>query len=437
MNLRERQDRLMVLRTQATEALEEIRSNTDDARTSELEQRHDNIMAEFDREQAAVEREERHARTLARFDEREEERARREREGRRPGSGSQIEAPGADGGQGDPSYRSAFNAYIAAAGNVGLLSPEQRSVLNRGYQTVAPGEGEQRALTAGTTTAGGYTVPTELMPRLIEQMAAFGPMLDPSWTFELVTDTGVTMTMPTINETAKGSDVAASTEGATLTDDGGVDPVFGQKSLEAYAYNTEWIRVSLELAQDSSLAMENLLIRLLANRLARKGNTLLTTGDGTGDPNGIITAASSGVTAALTSAVTWDELLDLEHSVDQAYRELPTAGYMFRDSTLKALRKLKDGDGTYIWQAGNVQAGVPNLINGKAYRVNPDIAAMATGVEAIVFGDMKSYMVRKVGQPLIAAIQDKDFWPGFGVAGYWRIDGELVDTAAVKTLTMA
>ena len=434
MNLREMQDRLMVLRTQATDSLEEIRSNTDDARRGELEQRHDAIMAEFDQLQAGIAREERTARTLQNFDERAEQRQREEREGRRPvASGEQR---GADEDDGRPTYRSAWRAYMANQGNLAMLSGEQRAVLQSGYQSVQA-DGEQRALTAGTTTAGGYTVPTELMPRLIEQMAAYGPMLDANWTFELVTETGVTMTMPTINETAKGSDVAASSEGVTLTDDGGVDPVFGQKSLEAYAYNTEWIRVSLELATDSSLAMESLIIRLLANRLARKGNTLLTTGDGTGDPNGILTAASSGKTAALTNAVTWDELLDLEHSVDQAYRELPSAGYMFRDATLLALRKLKGGDGQYLWQAGNIQAGVPNLINGKPYRVNPDMPAMATGVEAIVFGDMKSYMVRKVGSPLIAAIQDKDFWPGFGVAGYWRIDGELVDTAAVKTLTMA
>lgn len=429
MNLRDMQDRLMVLRTQATDSLEEIRSNTDDSRRTELEQRHDTIMGEFDQLQASIEREERTARTLAQFDQRQQQ----QREQRRPHEGG--EQRGNAENDGNPSYRSAFMAYVAAGGEA-MLSPEQRSVLRQGYQTVQA-DGEQRALTAGTTTAGGYTVPTELMPRLIEQMAAEGPMLDPNWTFELVTTTGVTMTMPTINETAKGSDVSASTEGATLTDDGGVDPVFGQKSLEAYAYNTEWIRISLELNQDSALAMESLLIRILGKRLARKGNTLLTTGDGTGDPNGIITAAGTGVTAAATGAVTWDELLELEHSVDTAYRDLPSAGYMFKDSTLKALRKLKDGDGTYLWQAGNVQAGVPNLINGKSYRVNPDMAALATGNKAIAFGDMQSYYVRKVGMPLIGAIQDKDFWPGVGVAGYWRIDGELVDTAAVKLLVMA
>jgi HK97 family phage major capsid protein len=52
----------------------------------------------------------------------------------------------------------------------------------------------------------------------------------------------------------------------------------------------------------------------------------------------------------------------------------------------------------------------------------------------MAFGDFSRYFVRKVGEPLIGAIQDKDFWPGFGIAGYIRLDGELVDTASVKYL---
>jgi len=425
--LKEYNEQLQKLRTQAVEALEEIRSNTDEARTAELERRHDEIMAEFDKVEARAQRERDHEARLARF----EERSQQLREQRRPGGNLAVagsDEPGAEGVY----YRSAFNEYMRAAGNLALLSPEHRAVLQSGYQKVEAGE--TRAQTT-TNTAGGYTVPTELMPRLIETMAAFGPMLDPNWTFELVTANGVTMTMPTIDDVANESMVVQHAQGTTLTDDGGADMVFGQKSLEAYGYNTEWIRVSRELAEDSALGMEAVIINLLAKRLARKGNTLLTTGDGTGDPNGIVTAASTGKTAASATAIVFDEMIDLEHSIDEAYRA--NAGYMFRDSTLQAIRKLKDGDGNYIWTAGNVQGGVPNRINGYPYRVNPAMAAIATTNKTIAFGDFKAYYVRKVGQPLIAAIQDKDFWPGFGIAGYWRIDGELSDTSAVKLLAQA
>ena len=110
---------------------------------------------------------------------------------------------------------------------------------------------------------------------------------------------------------------------------------------------------------------------------------------------------------------------------------------MLNDDVLLAVRKLKDGDGNYLWQGGNVQAGIPNTINGRQYWINDDMAGLATGSKVMLFGNMDEYIVRKVGQPLIGAIQDKDFWPGFGIAGYIRFDGELADTAAVKHLITA
>ena len=110
---------------------------------------------------------------------------------------------------------------------------------------------------------------------------------------------------------------------------------------------------------------------------------------------------------------------------------------MLNDATLLKLRKLKNGEGVYIWQMGNVQAGVPPSLNGRAYSINQAMPASTSGLKAIVFGDFGKYYVRKVGAPMIGAIQDKDFWPGFGIAGYIRFDGELADTAAVKHLIMA
>jgi HK97 family phage major capsid protein len=268
-------------------------------------------------------------------------------------------------------------------------------------------------------------------------MLAWGPMYDPGITSEIVTSGGGQITMPTVNDTT--TVVVKHTEGTTLTDDGGSDVTFAQKTLDAYAFNTEWLRVSKELADDSIFAMESLLGSLLGERLGRRANLELTTGDGTGDPNGIVTASAAGKVAASTTAITWDEVLDLEHSVDPAYRMGPQVRYMFNDSTLAALRKLKDGQGNYLWQIGNVQGGIPATFNGRQYSINQAIAGLGDGVNSrvMIFGDMSKYYVRKVGSPLIGAIQDKDFWPGFGVAGYIRFDGELADTAAVKHLALA
>ena len=112
---------------------------------------------------------------------------------------------------------------------------------------------------------------------------------------------------------------------------------------------------------------------------------------------------------------------------------------MFNDGTLAAIRKLKDGDGNYLWQMGNVQQGQPGTLLGYQYSINQAMAGLGDGVSSrvMIFGDIGKYYVRKVGAPLIGAIQDKDFWPGFGIAGYIRFDGELSDTAAVKHLPLA
>ncbi len=331
---------------------------------------------------------------------------------------------------GNMDYRSAFHAYMAAGGQLGAMESEARAVLEGGYVS-GP---ESRAQTTANT-AGGYSIPEEMLERVIVSMKAWGPMYDGDVVTEIVTSGGNPMPMPTVDDTTVTA--GAHTEGATLTDDGGKDVTFGTKQLDAYAFDTEWLRVAKELADDSFIAMETFIGGLLGERLARIANLQLTTGSGSSAPNGIATAAGTGLTAAGASAITSDEIIDLEHSVDPAYRTGPRVGFMMNDSTLKAIRKLKDGDGNYLWQMGNIQAGVPNTLNGRPYYINQDMASIATGNKSMLFGDFGKYFVRKVGQPLIGAIQDKDFWPGFGIAGYIRFDGELSDAAAVKALVQA
>ena len=136
----------------------------------------------------------------------------------------------------------------------------------------------------------------------------------------------------------------AHTEGTQPTDDGGKDATFGQKTLNAYGFNTEWVRWSAELNADSVFNMESLLGRLLGERMGRIANAKLTTGSGSSDVEGIVTNSAAGVTAASATAVTADEIIDLVHSVDPAYRQSPNAAIMMNDSTLKAIRKLKDGN---------------------------------------------------------------------------------------------
>lgn len=411
--LHEKRGRLVA---DARERLDLIDANTDEARAKELSDAHDKAMAELDKLDANIAREER----LADAEKRQEELRAKNRPTPKEG-----EARGADEGD-KPEYRKVF-AKIMCGVQPQDLEPEERAILKTGMA-------EFRAQTAGTTTAGGFTVPTTLEATIIRSMLAWGPMYDPGVTTEILTSSGNPMKIPTVNDTTVTAE--AHTEATALTDDGGKDVTFGQKSLDAYAWDTEFVRWSWELDMDSIFNMETLLGSLLGERLGRIANSQLTTGTGSSAPNGIVTASTLGVTAAGAAAITFDEIIDLEHSVDPAYRASPRAAYMLADATLKAVRKLKDGNGNYIWQMGNVQQGVPGSLNGRNYYVNQAMPAMTTGLKSMIFGDLSKYFVRKVGSPVIGVMRER-FWPDLGIAGLIRFDGELGDTAAVKHLIQA
>ncbi|RZJ19117.1 MAG: phage major capsid protein [Brevundimonas sp.] len=411
IELREKQAQLVA---EARERLDQINANTDESRAAELETQHDAAMAEHDRIDKLIEREERMERV--------EQRANELREQRRPTPPDGQEQRGDDG---KIEYRQVF-AKVVCGVSPSDLTAEERQVLQKGVA-------EFRAQTAGTTTAGGYTVPTELLGEIEKAMKAWGPMYDSDICRVLTTSGGNPLKLPTVDDT--GSTAEAHTENTALTDDGGKDVTFGQKSLDAYAFDTEFVRWSWLLEADSIFNMEALLGELLGERLARIANKQLTIGTGSSAPNGIVTASSLGVTAAATTAITFDELIDLEHSVDPAYRKAPGVGYMLNDQTFKAIRKLKDLEGRYIWQQGDVKGGAPGTLNGRPYHINQDMADIAAAAKAILFGDFKKYWVRKVGSPIIGVLRER-FWPDLGIAGLIRFDGELAQAGAVKHLIL-
>jgi HK97 family phage major capsid protein len=416
--LQEKRGRLV---TQAREALDEINANTDNSRAAELEARHDAIMAEFDQVEANIAREERQAQIEARL---EETRAKN-----RPNMG-EGEARGANDQGEKITYRAAFIELARNGFDPQEVSAEARSVLKAG--TVAKIEG--RAQTAGTTTAGGFTVPTELAAVIDKTMKMWGPMYDEDICNVFTTSGGNPLDFPRTDDT--GVAAAQHTEAGAMTDDGGVDAAFTKMTLGAFAFDTEWVQISMELLQDSAHDIEAFIGELLGERLARRVNSELTVGDGTGDPLGIVAASAAGKTAASTTAITADELIDLMHSVDPAYRASPKARWMFNDTTLAAIRKLKQGDGQYLWQMGDIREGVPGRLLGAAYSVNQACVNAATGTKPVVFGDFGKYYVRKVGSPVVG-VRREYYWPNIGLAGIVRLDGDLIQTGAVKHLVMA
>jgi len=414
IELRERQARLVA---NARAKLDEITDDTSEARAKEIETEYDRMMAEYDQLEARIKREEKLIEAQERMNAGDPRRPRGEdREAR------QEQAP---------EYKDVFNKAIRFG--AAALTAEERNVLLAHRQELPQ---EMRAQSTGTDSAGGYTVPEGFSGELDRAIAAWGPMWDANIVRELVTSSGNPLPWPTVDDTTKTGRIKA--ENAAVTDDGSDDVVFGQKQLDAYVYDTGMVRIPIELLQDSAFDMEALLNDLFGERLGRIANQVLTVGTGTNQPNGIVTASGVGKTAASATAIDPDELIDLVHSVDPAYRASPKCRWQFNDNTLAAIRKLKDGNGNYLWQMGDVRTGEPSTILGFAYSVNQAMADIAAGAKPIIFGDHSRYVVRKVRGFSVLTLRER-YAENFqiGMVGFKRFDGELLNNNAVKHLAMA
>lgn len=402
MDLREKQQTHI---NQAREALEQITDDISEARAKELEQQHDQHMAEADSAEKRAERMHKLSQAENRIQGVYDSRA-----PDHPGGESKSDAEAR-------AYRDVFKDYLSR-GRDGLSPEEDR---------------ELRAQAIDGGSAGGFTVAREFFDELVESMKAYGPMMDAGVVRQLQTATGATLEYPTLDDTSnKGSLLGENTQDSVS------NLTFGQKTLDAYKYTSGIFQVSEELLQDSALNVEQIVREAMAERIGRIANEHLTVGDGSDKPNGIVTASTEGVEANGATSLDADEVIDLFHSLDPAYRAMPTVGWMFNDNTLKALRKLKDGDDNYIWQAPDLRTAEPGQLLGINYFVNVDMSDIATGTKPIVFGAMERYVMRLVRQFAVRRLVERyaDYHQ-VGFVGFARLDGELIDTAAVKHLVMS
>jgi HK97 family phage major capsid protein len=292
-------------------------------------------------------------------------------------------------------------------------------------------------LTTQTAGTGGNTIPSEtLMTQLEINMLSYSPMSQ--FADLLVTQSGEPLQWPTVDDTDHTGAIIGENSDLSNSGAGGDAPDFSQVTWGAYKISSQMILVPYELFEDNVVNLQSILGQLLGTRLGRSRNTYYTVGTGSGQPTGIVTAATLGVTAAATTAIDPDEVIDLEHSVDPAYRE--NAQYMCHDSVVKYLRKLKDSNGDYLWQSG-MKEGVPDSLNGSTLVVNQDMSSTITAEDkTLLYGQLSKYKIRRVNgmrfYRLTERYRDKD-QDGFMMI--IREDGNLLDagTAPVKYLQQA
>jgi len=335
-----------------------------------------------------------------------------------------------EGPSAEQRYGEAFDRYL----RVGMaeLTPEDRTLVRGGFVGASDAAyTEGRAQAIAPDTKGGFLVPMGMMQPITQAMVQFGGMRR-SRAQIIQTGDGRDIPWPTYDDT--------SNQGRILTENAAVsttDVTFGQAVLHAYMYSSDFIKVPWALLQDSAFDLAALIGNIAGERVGRITNVHFTTGDGAAKPYGIATQASTGVTAASTSDFTVDELLDLKHAVDPAYRVSPE--WMFNDSTLKVLKQKKDGEGRPLWMSG-VATREPDTIDGDPYVVNQQVASIATGAKAVLYGDFSLYKIRDVSGMQLRRL-DERFADNGQVAFllFSRHDGVLVNAGQnpVQALVLA
>jgi|CXWL01.1.fsa_nt_gi HK97 family phage major capsid protein len=387
--------------------------------SKEDETKFDAMMAESDKLKTDLDRLQRATDAQTEIGQRVEQRA-----GREHLSKDQIEAQAA-------TVRDAYGSWLRY-GSQGLSSEDREALQARFVNDPRMGAmpNIRAAQSVGVGSGGGFTVPDEQMASIVEAMKAFGGMRAVATV--LTTGSGADLPIPTDNDTAVVGEII--TENSTHSDG---DITFGQTVLQSFLYSSKIIKVSRQFLQDTSVGqLETYLNRKIAQRLGRIQNTHFTTGDGTSKPRGAVTASALGKTAVSATAITYDELVDLMHSVDPAYQN--TARWMLNFTTLGIVRKLKDSANMPVWAP--MAQGAPDTILGRPYVINQDIPAATTGLKSVLYGDFANYHIRDAGGVVLLRLEER-YAENLQVAflGFLRSDGDLVDagTNPIKHLIQA
>ncbi|MGF7142386.1 HK97 family phage major capsid protein [Anaerotaenia torta] len=310
----------------------------------------------------------------------------------------------------------------------GRASAEYKKAFWNAMRTRA-GEGldpvVRNALQIGTDTEGGYLVPDEFERTLVEGLEEENLFRRLA---KVITTSSGDRKIPVV--ASKGTASWVDEEG-TIPDS---DDSFGQVSIGAYKLGT-MIKVSEELLNDSVFQLEPYISREFARRIGNKEEEAFFTGDGSGKPTGILAAtggAQLGVTTAGATAITIDEVLDLFYSLKAPYRNRSV--FIMNDSTVKAIRKLKDGQGQYLWQP-SIQAGTPDTILNRPLYTSSYVPAIAAGAKTITFGDFSYYWVADRQGRVFKRLNELYAVTGqVGFVATQRVDGKLILPEAIKVL---
>ncbi len=281
------------------------------------------------------------------------------------------------------------------------------------------------ALQIGSDSEGGYLVPDDFERTLVEGLE----------------EENIFRTMAKVIATSSGDrkiPVVATKGFASWIEEEGAAPEsddsFGQVSISAYKLGT-LLKVSEELLNDSIFNLEAYIAKEFARRIGAKEEEAFFIGDGVGKPTGIFNTtggAQDGITTASATAITVDEIMDLYYSLKSPYRK--SATFILNDATVKAIRKLKDGNGNYIWQP-SITAGTPDTILNSPVNTSSYVPTIAAGAKTVAFGDFSYYWIADRQGRSFKRLNELYATTGqVGFMATQRVDGKLILPEAIKTL---
>lgn len=313
----------------------------------------------------------------------------------------------------------------ADQGKTGTATDEYKAAFWRTMRAKSVPHEVLNALQVGVESEGGYLAPDEYQRTLIEALE----------------EQNIFRQLAHVISTSSGDrkiPVVASKGTASWIDEEAAypesDDSFGQVSIGAYKLAT-MIKVSEELLNDSAFDLPSYIAREFARRIGAAEEEAFFTGNGTGKPTGVLNAtggAETGVTATSATAITMDEVMDLYYSLRAPYRR--NAVFLMNDSTIKAIRKLKNGNGDYLWQP-SLTAGQPDTLLNRPVYTSSYMPAIAAGNKTILFGDLGYYWVADRQGRSFKRLNE--LYAATGQVGFLasqRVDGKLVLAEAVKVL---
>lgn len=311
----------------------------------------------------------------------------------------------------------AFDSFLRRG--LGEMSSEERTALR-----------ELRAQGTTPDAQGGYTVPTQMLNKIVEAMKAYGGIAGVAQI--LNTSTGQDITWSTSDGTAEEGELLAENSAASEG-----DVSFGTAILGAKKLSSKIIRVSNELLQDSGVDIEAYLSGRIAQRIGRGEAKYLVQGTGAGNPlqpKGLVASVTGTVSAASATTFTWKEMNNLKHALDPAYRNGPKFRWAFNDATLKVIEEMEDGQGRPLWLP-SIAGGAPSTVLQVPYVVDQAIDDIAAGKKFIFCGDFDRFILRRITYMTLKRLVERYAeFDQTAFLAFHRFDCVLEDVGAIKAL---